>query len=131
MDYLPAILLLVAICAISVIIALGVRLEQWLDSKNTEEMMSEHIVSVTCEGERCGHEVVGGYCGEPATHKVGEELPFEMKRSKGALSLNEFIKIRHNLTMYVCCEHFGQILGTVARQMCGTSEHPLAPTEPN
>ena len=81
--------------------------------------MFEHIVSVTCDGEHCGHEVDDGYCGKPATHKISEELPFEM-RPRRALSLKAFMQTRHNLTMYVCCEHFGQVFGPVARKMCGT-----------
>lgn len=71
--------------------------------------MLEHFISPTCQGEHCGHEVEGGYCGKPATHKVGEEI-----------SLFDPSPPRHNLTMYVCCEHFGQILGPYARAMCGT-----------
>ena len=53
----------------------------------------KHFVSCTCEGERCS------ICGEPATHKVGEEVGFD-----------DF-EIRHNFTAYVCCEHFRMIFG--------------------
>jgi 3-deoxy-D-manno-octulosonate 8-phosphate phosphatase KdsC-like HAD superfamily phosphatase len=71
--------------------------------------MSEHFISATCEGEQCGHEVGDNYCGQPATHKVGEEI-----------APDDPHKRRHNLTVYVCCEHFGQILGDFAREICGT-----------
>ncbi len=35
-----------------------------------------------------------------ATHKVGEEIPHDAPRPYG-----------HNLTQYVCCLHFGMIVG--------------------
>ena len=47
-----------------------------------------HFVSATCGGETCR-------CGQPATHKVGEEIAFD-----------EPVKQRHNLTAYVCCMCF-------------------------
>lgn len=62
-------------------------------------MVDDHFVSASCEGESCS---VCHKNGErvPATHKLGEEIahddPFQM---------------RHNLTAYVCCVHFKQVLG--------------------
>ena len=53
-----------------------------------------HYVSDTCEGEFCT------LCGRPATHKVGEEIPFD-----------DPIPMRHNYTAYVCCGHFKAIFG--------------------
>jgi len=53
----------------------------------------EHFISSTCEGEKC-------FCGEPATHKIGEEIPHD-----------DPSQMRHNYTAYVCCEHFRQLFG--------------------
>jgi hypothetical protein len=50
--------------------------------------------------ERCS------LCGAPATHKVGEEIPWD-----------DPVPDRHNLTAYVCCAHFRLILGYAVR--CG------------
>ncbi len=53
-----------------------------------------HFISVSCGGKCCS------ICKAPAAHKVGEEImPDDPK------------PIRHNLTAYVCCEHFRLILG--------------------
>ncbi|OHA86614.1 MAG: hypothetical protein A3A96_01950 [Candidatus Zambryskibacteria bacterium RIFCSPLOWO2_01_FULL_39_39] len=62
-----------------------------------------HFVSGSCEGEKCR------MCKDPtpATHKVGEEILSDDPNP-----------IRHNLTAYVCCLHFGQIFGPVAQQAC-------------
>lgn len=56
--------------------------------------MNTHFISSSCVGERCS------LCGAPATHKVGEEIPWDDPN-----------QIRHNFTAYVCCEHFTQIMG--------------------
>jgi hypothetical protein len=53
-----------------------------------------HFVSKTCIGERCS------ICGEPATHKVGEEI-----------AAGDPLPARHNFTAYVCCDHFRMIMG--------------------
>lgn len=55
-----------------------------------------HHVSSSCEGEICA------LCSQPATHKVGEEIPFDDPQHS-----------RHNYTAYVCCMHFRAIFGTV------------------
>lgn len=52
-----------------------------------------HPVSKYCHNERCS-------CGVPATHKIGEEI-FD----------DDPNPIRHNLTAYVCCFHFRQVVG--------------------
>ncbi|RYE24843.1 MAG: hypothetical protein EOP51_06105 [Sphingobacteriales bacterium] len=57
------------------------------------------FISATCQGERCS------MCGEPAAHKVGEEIAFD-----------DPFPQRHNLTAYVCHAHFGQIMGRAARR---------------
>ncbi len=57
----------------------------------------DHFVGASAVGELCGMCYRAGTPGVPATHKVGEEIP---RDAKG---------FGHNLTQYVCCEHFGQI----------------------
>ena len=54
----------------------------------------KHYVSKSCMGETCS------MCGAPATHKVGEEIPWD-----------DPVQMRHNFTAYVCCRHFRAILG--------------------
>jgi hypothetical protein len=54
-----------------------------------------HFVSKTCGGELCR------VCELPATHKVGEEIPHD----------DPVPFARHNLTAYVCCAHFIEIMG--------------------
>lgn len=58
--------------------------------------MSEWV-SATCGGERCSF--VG--CDFDAYAKVGEEIPFDDPNPK-----------RHNLTAYVCRDHFIAIMGS-------------------
>ena len=53
-----------------------------------------HFVPRTCVGETCR-------CGEPATHKVAEEIDwYDQMRNQ-----------RHPFTAYVCCRCFRQIMG--------------------
>lgn len=56
-----------------------------------------HFVSGSCKGEFCR------ICNAPASHKVGEEIAWDDPN-----------KIRHNLTAYVCCKHFKEIMGPFA-----------------
>jgi hypothetical protein len=56
------------------------------------------------EGERCR------VCKHPATHKVGEYTTQD----------------RHEFTAYLCCEHFGAIMGRVATHWCA-GEWPAQP----
>jgi hypothetical protein len=49
-------------------------------------------------------------CLVPATHKVGEYTSQD----------------RHEFTAYLCCEHFGAIMGRVARHWCA-GEWPAQP----
>jgi hypothetical protein len=56
--------------------------------------MADHFVSGACKGERCT------VCGKDATHKVGEEILFDDPNQS-----------RHNLTAYVCCDDFKEIMG--------------------
>lgn len=54
----------------------------------------KQFVSRSCKGEICS------VCGKDATNKLGEEIPFD-----------DPDKNRHNLTAYVCREHFTMIVG--------------------
>ncbi len=54
----------------------------------------EEFISGTCKGEVCS------VCGKPATNKLGEEIPYDDPNPN-----------RHNLTAYVCREHFEIIVG--------------------
>lgn len=63
-----------------------------------------HVINPYVEGEICAS------CPLPATHKVGEEDGPEW---------------RHNFTQYLCCFHFGTLMGPVAMRVC---QHPPEPT---
>lgn len=62
-----------------------------------------HFVSASCEGEWCH------MCDEPATHKVGEEIPWDTPAND---------KMRHNLTTYLCCQHFADLMGPICVGWC-------------
>lgn len=64
-----------------------------------------HFVSATCQGEGCGMCYRLRRERKPATHKVGEEVAHDDPH-----------QVRHNLTQYVCCEHYRAIMGDRA---CG------------
>jgi hypothetical protein len=81
--------------------------------------MTKHFVSKTCEGEHCS------FCESPATHKVGEESypdhpashpdPFINAAELAVIrSLPRELQDGHNLTAYVCCSHFRQLMGRAA-----------------
>jgi hypothetical protein len=59
-----------------------------------------HFVSLSCREELCGMCKRNGRR-TPATHKVGEEIPPDAPLA---------LRHSHNLTQYVCCEHFGVIM---------------------
>jgi hypothetical protein len=63
----------------------------------------EPFVSATCEGERC-------HCGKPAAKKVGEEIPFD-----------DPVPARHNLTAYVCADHYAELMGPVGAKQVSSS----------
>lgn len=63
-----------------------------------------HFVSDTCNGEKC-------FCGEDATHKVGEEISVS----------DPSFGYRHNFTQYVCCQCFVNIVGNAA--FCGLTRN--------
>jgi len=58
--------------------------------------MSKHFVSACCGGEICQHKD----CTTDASHKVGETI-----------FLDDPFATRHELTAYLCCEHFTMIMG--------------------
>lgn len=85
-----------------------------------------HFVSKSAGGEKC-------VCGRPATHKLGEEIPFdepcmscgetwryqnaggdrEPTAPRTCTNMYHYSRgaNRHNLTSYVCCLHWSIILG--------------------
>ena len=69
--------------------------------------MSEVFVSDTCMGETC-------WCGQPAVRKVGEEF-----------APDEPNPIRHNLTRYICAEHYAQLMGPAGARQVGIT--PVVP----
>ena len=68
---------------------------------DVEPTKPKHFVSASCNGERCR------ICKLPATHKLGEEIPRD-----------DPMPARHNLTAYVCCAHFIEIVGFVHTGPC-------------
>jgi hypothetical protein len=54
---------------------------------------AKHYVHPYCEGEKC-------MCGEPATHKVKEDI-----------SWDEPFPRRYELVAYICCKHFKKLFG--------------------
>jgi len=66
--------------------------------------MTKHFVSASCEGETCRY----ARCGQPATHKVGEEIPFDYYPAPDITH----VPCRHNFTAYVCCDHFFDLFGS-------------------
>lgn len=62
-----------------------------------------HNISKSCQGETCR------ICGQPATHKVGEEITYSCSLPR---LLPNPIPHRHNYTAYVCCTCFAMIFGT-------------------
>lgn len=73
-----------------------------------------HFVSLSCQDERC-------HCGTPASHKVGEEIPRDQPcpncgvyDGPAAGTCKWHVpgpQARHELTAYVCCEHFTELFG--------------------
>ncbi|MCA9487506.1 MAG: hypothetical protein KC516_00940 [Nanoarchaeota archaeon] len=81
--------------------------------KGMDEIKKENPnfhVGESCIGEICPVD----NCGKDATHKVGEEILY------GDPSPD-----RHNLTSYVCCEHYQKIFGKVAELQCKVRKHDL------
>lgn len=72
------------------------------------EPAPQDFTSACCEGERCS------MCGEPAKRKVGEEIFHD-----------DPIPYRHNLTAYVCLNHFKQIMDRSGFQRAQPTPEPL------
>lgn len=70
------------------------------------------MVSAACQGERC-------WCGQPAAKKVGEEILFDDPMPR-----------RHNLTSYICGEHYAQLMGPLGAEQVGYTRtmHSASPT---
>lgn len=61
-------------------------------------------IPASCEGQFC-------FCGKPAVRKVGEEI-----------MRDDPYPVRHNLTSYICGDHYIQLMGpAAARQLERTS----------
>ena len=56
----------------------------------------------------------------PALHKVGEED-----------SHGSNLGMRHNLTQYVCCKHFGEIVGPGAAHMWACGHNHIVVARPD
>jgi len=57
-------------------------------------------IPTACYSERCTFQGSYMLCGKQAMHKAGEEILDDDPNP-----------IRHNLTAYVCCEHFAAMFG--------------------
>lgn len=64
------------------------------ESSIVSNKSKNYFISGSCKGEICS------VCGKDATNKLGEEIPSDDPN-----------KMRHNLTAYVCREHFTMIVG--------------------
>lgn len=69
-----------------------------MGTMDAQAVLNSYHSSASCRGERCT------VCGVDATHKLGEEIMHD-----------DPFPHRHNLTAYVCCEHFRMILGPATR----------------
>ncbi len=69
-----------------------------MGSMDAQAVLNSYHSSASCRGERCS------VCGADATHKLGEEIMHD-----------DPFPERHNLTAYVCCEHFRMVLGPATR----------------
>jgi hypothetical protein len=65
---------------------------------NIDIVSESRFISKTCIGEKCS------VCGKSATNKLGEEIPYDDPYPN-----------RHNLTAYVCAEHFDMIVRPYSR----------------
>lgn len=90
--------------------------------------MANHFVPPSCGGEKCGMCYREGK-NNPPTHKVGEEFLNFPTQEEVIAKLKHpdhddpyCFTARHNLTQYVCCEHFAAIMGPLASQWCKLEE---------
>lgn len=85
--------------------------------------MTKHENTGPYAGERCAYRegpifdeqrnAAFVLCGEPATHKLGEEDPSHGQPAPDVGLRQPFVG--HNLTTYVCCEHFTRVVGLASR----------------
>lgn len=68
--------------------------------------MIKHYISPGNVEEVCGR------CGYPATHKIEEVVPDD------ELGYGAFCTQRHPFTNWVCCTHFGEVMGPMAVKWC-------------
>lgn len=77
-----------------------------------------HFVSPCCRCQNCFMCYREGVS-MPATHKVGEEFLDGMSSDlNGEITDPYALSMRHNLTQYLCCYHFGQVMGPLAQKWC-------------
>jgi len=67
---------------------------------------SWHFVPDSADGERCG------ICSASASHKVEEVIPYFDKPGQ---------TVRHPLTTYLCCKHFSDLMGSLAKAICDSA----------
>lgn len=81
--------------------------------------MANHWTSACCRGVKCGMCFREGKT-TPASHKVGEEFLHDMTEIVPETEIVDPYEyfVRHNLTQYVCCEHFAAIMGPLAQTWC-------------
>jgi hypothetical protein len=81
----------------------------------------DHFVSASCGGEKCS------MCGRQATHKVGEEISHDDPSNAKVMDGGSIvvIRMRHNFTAYICCEHFMAIFGGAVPCRPTTDTPPL------
>lgn len=92
--------------------------------------MSKHFVSACCGGGWCGMCWREGKEKVPASHKVGEEFFHDVPSGLDSLNAQAetgnpdmyATNYRHNLTQYLCCEHFAAVMGPLASQWCKLEE---------
>lgn len=69
--------------------------------------MDEHYISESNTEHVCG------MCGAQATHKIEEAIPSDEPGQ------SEFESQRHEFTNWICCKHFGEVMGPAAVAWCG------------
>lgn len=80
-----------------------------MGSMDAQAVLGSYHSSASCRGEQCS------VCGIDATHKLGEEIMHD-----------DPFPERHNLTAYVCCEHFRMVLGPATRCSVVKMTDPVA-----
>lgn len=87
--------------------------------------MFNHQIDPSAQGASCG------LCGQPATHKIGEDKLAIPPRREGE-QLSAYMtrtNQRHNFTAYVCCGCFGRLFGPDAIAWCASGNNNGLPLE--